>query len=102
MKLANPKIDLPTGPLARKAVEYLLDQRLHFDRLPRQRLPAKPRERKQVIDEPAHLLGACADVVQQLLAIGWQLAAVIVEQDAREAVDCAEWRAQIVRHSVGK
>ena len=64
--------------------------------------PAQVGELQQVLDEPAHVLGAEPDPAQAAPALRVQAVAVVLQQDVAEAVDGPERPPQVVGDGIGE
>ena len=60
----------------------------------------QPREREEVVDELPHLPGIRADHAEDALAFGIEVVGVVLEEDARIAVNGAQRRAEVVGDGV--
>src|SRR5213594_2606893 len=60
------------------------------------------REQQHVVDEAAHAPGRGAHAVEVLPTVVAESRSLVLEQDLTEAVDAAQWRAQVMRDRVGE
>jgi hypothetical protein len=77
-----------------------LEQQLHVHERARDRLTRHAGEREEIFDERCHARGARAHDTEEADAFRIEHARVFVGEDSREAVDCSQRCAQVVRHGV--
>ena len=80
----------------------VLNQLPHIGIRSGQLLPSDAGEREDIVNQMPHSCGAIPYHLQEPPALCVQLVRIILQQDIREAVDCAQRRTKIVRHGIGK
>ena len=90
------------GPLVFERRQNPAHEILHRHGVHFERLATEARQMQQIINEALHAGGTGADIRQQIPTVRRNLAAVVVYEHGCKAVDCPQWRAQVVRHRVGK
>ena len=92
--------DVELGGAVRRAaaqvVDHVAGQLRQVDTLARQRLLRQPRQRQQRVDHQVHARGGAQHTVEVVVADAVEVASVVFFHDAREALDDADRRAQVV------
>ena len=101
-QFAEAEIHLAALPLRFQFLPGFLHHAGAIHRLTFERQSAEPREREQIVNQPAHLLAAVADALQITPAFLGQLRAIILEHDAGKPVHGPQRRAQIVRDRIAE
>jgi CheY-like chemotaxis protein len=91
----------PRSGVARaQVVDDEAGQLRQVDRLPHQRLRGQPCHRQHGVDHLVHARAGGQHAVEVVVADAVELAAVVFLDDAREALDDADRRTQVMRHGV--
>ena len=94
--------DRAPGRLGLQVADHRFGDARQIDRLPAQGLPGDAGEVDQCVDQDGHALGTGADAHELVAVALVQARPGLFGEDAREAVDRAQRRAQVVRHRVGE
>src|SRR5919202_2155045 len=98
------KDDVHTPPLLVRAQlrERLVDEGAGSHPLGGERLAAQARKGEQIVDQATHLLRVVTHEVEVPLGVRGELRRVLLQQDAREAIDGAQGRAQVMGDGVAE